>query len=141
MSAQVIQVFDRRRFVTAAIQKSARICVAKACFDTEAEAKRRAPVDTGALANSIYSNVGGKNGYPLAEAAVNAARPGAGVLPEETPANDTEGVVSVAVEYASYVEYGTVRAPAQPYFTPAVEKVAPEFVKLAAAALRGELGS
>lgn len=56
----------------------------------------RAPVDTGFLRNSVQSTVTG-----------------------------TTGVVTVGAEYGAYVEYGTRRMSAQPYFHPAIEQFRP----------------
>lgn len=57
-------------------------------------AKRRAPVDTGALRDSIEMHAEG----------------------------DRTFVVEVGQFYGAFVEYGTSRAPAQPFLTPAFEE-------------------
>lgn len=59
----------------------------------EALAKEECPVDTGFLQSSICGSGG-----------------------------DTWGEAVVSAEYAQYVEYGTWKMSAQPYFTPAVEQ-------------------
>lgn len=69
--------------------------------DLAAEAARRAPVDTGALRDSIHSEMTG----PL------------------------EATVSDGVEYGIYQEFGTSRTPAQPWLGPAAQATAPEFVR------------
>lgn len=56
-----------------------------------------APIDTGALAESYTW---------------------------EVSANGEEGVAGSNMEYAPYVEYGTVRTPAQPHLVPAAERAA-----------------
>jgi HK97 gp10 family phage protein len=66
--------------------------IRKVTFDTEADMKQRAPVDTGFLRNSIQSEF----------------------------ENDLTGVIGVGAEYAAHVEYGTSRAAAQPFFEPAM---------------------
>lgn len=48
-----------------------------------------------------------------------------------------EALVAVGAEYGVYVEYGTTRAPAQPYLTPAVESVRSDFERECAKALAG----
>lgn len=68
--------------------------------EVEREAKRRAPVRTGALRDSIQGRV----------------------------LNQHAGDVTVGVEYGPYVEYGTRFAPAQPYLTPAAEVVRPAYL-------------
>lgn len=63
----------------------------------------KAPVDTGALKASIQMS-------PMTPLA-------------------TEWVVSAGVNYAAYVEYGTKKQRAQPYFRPALHEVKHEHVK------------
>lgn len=81
--------------------------IRKVTFDTEADMKMRAPVDTGFLRNSIQSEFEG----------------------------DLTGIVTVGAEYAPHVEYGTTRQPAQPYFEPAMER-AQDRLEQAARSLR-----
>lgn len=82
----------------------ARAIVYKTVFDIEAQAKMNATgrpgpqVDTGTLRASIRAIV---------------------------DPHGLTGRVVVGAEYGAYVEYGTVRAPAYPYFTPAIEHVKP----------------
>lgn len=73
----------------------------KTAMDLEAGMKRRAPVDTGNLRNSI-----------------RAVR-----------INSQHWRVEVGAEYGWYVEAGTVRNAPQPFFTPTVRAVIPEFRK------------
>lgn len=75
--------------------------VEKTTRDLESSAKARAPVDTGALRNSITSE-----------------------FPQELT-----GEVSVGVEYGAYVEYGTGKMAAQPYLTPAADQIRQPFIK------------
>lgn len=78
----------------------ARVLVKKAGYELEARAKVEVPVDTGNLKNSISTSF----------------------------ENDgMTGVVSTNVEYAAYVEFGTVKMAAKPYFTPAAEQVRKSF--------------
>lgn len=84
----------------ALLQAGLRAAVQKTVFDATAQAKGRAPVDTGALRNSIHGEMTG----------------------------DTSGEVTAGVEYAPYVEYGTVHMGAQPYMHPAADAVLPGFV-------------
>jgi len=67
--------------------------LAKAVLVVERQAKEDCPVDTGRLRSSITSEVSG-----------------------------LEGKVGTNVEYAGFVEYGTVKRPATPYLFPALEK-------------------
>lgn len=70
-------------------------------LDIERRAKAKAPVDTGRLKNSIHTE----------------------------PRGDNARWVGTNVEYAGYVEYGTRKMSAQPYFFPSVHEVIPEFKK------------
>ena len=73
--------------------------VAKTGRDIAADAQASAPVDTGALRNSISADVGGM-----------------------------EAVVGPTVHYGGYVELGTSKMRAQPYLFPAADKHTPAFV-------------
>lgn len=74
--------------------------VRKGAFDVEAHAEMLVPVDTGALKASIQT--------------------------EQT--GDLSAAVTAGMDYAQHVEYGTTRAPAQPYMTPAADAVRPGFI-------------
>jgi HK97 gp10 family phage protein len=101
MSATIEIKFDRFPEIAAAMPERASAVVRKASFDVEGQAKGRAPVDTGALKNSIST---------------------------EFEDGGLTGIIAPHVEYAAYVEYGTKRMSAQPYMTPAAESVAPAFI-------------
>lgn len=69
--------------------------VREACLVAENEAALRCPVDTGRLRGSIMTKV-------------------------ETNDKGAEGIIGTSgVEYAPFVEFGTVRQPAQPFLRPA----------------------
>lgn len=101
MSVTVSVTFDRFPEIAAALPDQTRAVVRKASFDVEGQAKNRAPVDTGALKNSIST---------------------------EFEDNGLTGIIAPHVEYATLVEFGTRRMSAQPYMTPAAEAVKPAFV-------------
>lgn len=69
--------------------------VETAAYRIELQAKIAAPVDTGFLQTSI----------------------------ETQKIDELTALVSVGAEYGIYVEMGTTRMPAQPYFLPAFEQV------------------
>lgn len=73
--------------------------IAGAAFEVESATKRLAPVDTGALRNSIAAMQKGELLW----------------------------WVEVGVEYGRFVEFGTSRMRAQPFLVPGVEQVRPRF--------------
>ncbi len=104
MTAKVVVEikFDKLPQLQGALRERAAQAVMKAAYDIEGQAKAIVPVDTGNLKNSIQTTQEGE----LAAA-----------------------VGPRAVEYAIYVEYGTVKMRAQPYMRPAAEKVRPAFIQ------------
>jgi HK97 gp10 family phage protein len=68
-----------------------------AVLRVERDAKINAPVDTGALRNSIASTV-------------------------ETGGGAVEGIIYSPLEYAPYVEYGTWKMRSQPFMGPALNQ-------------------
>lgn len=92
-------VFNRLPELTDLIRARAGQAVRKAALDVEAGAKDRAPVDTGALANSIQMSADG----------------------------ELAATIAVGVAYGIYVEMGTARAAGQPYLVPATEAARPGF--------------
>lgn len=87
--------------IIAGMEAKAEAIASKTALDLEAHAKTRAPVDTGTLKNSIQ-----------------AFRIGPG-----------HWRVVVGAEYGVYVEWGTVKQRAQPFFQPAVLAVTPAFLQ------------
>nr|DAF00001.1 MAG TPA: putative tail component [Caudoviricetes sp.] len=81
--------------------QKAQAVVAKAAFDVEARAKSLAPVDTGALRNSIGTDLGGDR---------------------------LSAVIGPTAAYGIYLELGTRRMAPQPYMGPALDAVEPGFV-------------
>lgn len=77
------------------------LIIAKAAMDIQGHAQQGAPVRTGFLKGSIQA----KQEKPLAWR------------------------VDVQAEYGIYVEFGTSRMAARPYFVPAVELVRPSFIQ------------
>lgn len=79
--------------------KLAMAVVAKTAKDIEADAKNLAPVDTGALRNSISSDV-----------------------------KQLSAEVGPTVNYAPHVELGTYKMTPQPYMGPAADRRTPAFL-------------
>ena len=100
--------------------------------DIRDEASDQAPVETGALANSIAVVSSIRTDYA---AAVNKARslrpthgdwgPALGVQPEPSPARDEVHIVPV-VGYAGFVEFGTRKTPANPFLERALDIILAE---------------
>lgn len=87
--------------IIAGMESKAEAIVAKAALDVEAQAKARAPVDTGTLKNAIQA----------------------------TRIGPAHWRVVVGVDYGMYVEWGTVHMAAQPFFQPAIQAVTPAFLR------------
>jgi HK97 gp10 family phage protein len=103
-----------------ALRPAVKAVVKKTAFDIQAQAQSRAPVDTGFLRNSVYTQTSDSSSY----------RGGEKALPEIAgPSSETEAYVAVGAEYGVYVELGTSRQSAQPYFYPAIEAIRPGFDK------------
>lgn len=87
----------------------------KTIHDIEADAKGRAPVDTGALKNSISSDITGDGRF-----------------------SSMAGEVGPTVDYGIWQEIGTSKMAAQPYLAPAFDARVPTFLE-AVASLGAEL--
>ena len=110
-SELVIQLNDLDK-LKETLRSKAGLAVRKAALDIQAQAQQRAPVDTGALRNSI-------------QARKDASRPFA-------------WEVAVGAEYGANVEYGTTKQAAQPYLTPAVDIVRPQLQAILKEMMDGE---
>lgn len=100
--------------------------VKAAGFEIEAEAKKIAPRDTGAMANSIYTVTRNYNGYSSAKQSAQASagkrKTNFVQLPRiQQLKNKIIARIGPSVDYGVYVELGG-RGRAQPYLSPAVEK-------------------
>lgn len=87
--------------IIASMVPTADMIVAKAAHDIEAQAKVRAPVDTGTLRNSIQA----------------------------TRVGTAYWRVVVGVDYGVHVEWGTRFMAAQPFLRPAINIVQPTFLE------------
>ena len=101
-STSVRVVFNNFPAIQAGLRSKAGMVVRKAALDIEARAKTKAPVDTGALRNSIAA--------------------------QKHPSKPFSWVVIVGVEYGIYQEFGTVHHGAQPFLFPAAHEVEPQFL-------------
>lgn len=95
-------------------------------FAIEGKAKMKAPVDTSALRNSIYTRTD-KGSFSDGKRIANLPEvPGDPVRVELPRPNDSTAHVGPSVEYAIWVEFGTDRMSAQPYLGPATNSAADE---------------
>lgn len=124
---QIAQIIVNTRpldTLIAVVPKRAHDILDKTAFDVEAVAKPLAAVDTGAMRSSVYvSGASGGSQYGQAITQAQALRPGVNVFDEVAPDGKFERIVGVAVEYAYWQEL------VNPYLSPAVEQVRPDFVK------------
>lgn len=82
----------------------------KCCLIVEADAKQNCPVDTGRLRGSITHDV-----------------------------NNGEGKVGTNVEYANFVEFGTIKQSPQPFLYPALEANRSRFTEIISEEIEREL--
>lgn len=87
------------------VGEKASAVVRKSAFDIETTSKILAPVDTGALRNSIGTDIVGEGTSPVVEAQIGPT-----------------------VNYGAYVEFGTSRMAPKAYMGPALDRHAPGFV-------------
>lgn len=106
-----------------------RNAVRATAFTIEGKAKVRAPVDTGALRNSIYVRMG-RMPSQMPVLASDAPR---AELPE--PENEDTAHVGPSVEYAIYQELGTHDMAANPFLEPAVADTVDELTRNMGAAV------
>jgi HK97 gp10 family phage protein len=105
--------FNRLPGMGPAVRKACSDVVRKATFDVEADAKVRAPVDTGFHRSAIQGKMIG----PLT------------------------GEIVAGAEYSLFLEWGTSKMAAQPALTPAIEAIRQPFIQAIAAAVKRELGA
>jgi hypothetical protein len=129
--------------------------VRRSAFFLEGHASLLAPYDTGALKASIYTDtfVSTERERAIATARAlwaarhlqvvegDASEERASALGPIAPAPDSprspfEAVVAAGMEYAIYLEYGTSRMAARPYFQPAIASTQPVFESLVSEAIR-----
>lgn len=97
---QIDVIYNKLPRLPATLRREAERAIKRNAQECAAVAKSLAPVDTGKLRDSIDAKTDG----PLA------------------------WVVGPHTDYAAYVEYGTSKAPSQPFLTPATERQRPRFI-------------
>lgn len=131
IKTKTVVTITHNRFpeIAAKLPNEADKVVRKTSFDIERDAKIFAPVDTGALENSIYVKTDKSSGYNGAVQDAKTANPDVKLLPEMANPGAHTAVIGPAVEYGIYPELGTRNPnyPKQPYMTPAAERHKPKF--------------
>jgi HK97 gp10 family phage protein len=109
-------VIDFNRFpeIAARLPVEASAVVRKTAYDVEADAKQKAPFETGNLRNSIQTHM-----EPSATEAV------IDIAPNRAPGSSATS--ATAAEYGVYQEFGTRHMGAHPFMTPAAEINRPKF--------------
>ncbi len=106
------------------LKPACREIITETVIDIANLVQANAPVDTGFMRDSVYYvTPDGASSYGNAEPSNDDAY----LLPEETPANDMQGLVGVAGNYGEFVNYGHHTrsgsyVPAQPFFDQAMEQ-------------------
>lgn len=108
-AATLTVLFNRLPTLAAEIKSQGDALVADTAKKIAEDAARRAPVKTGALRDSIHVEGSG-----------------------------SESTVVVGMNYGSYVEYGTSRMGAQPFFWPALEANRPVYLAAWRSILAGQ---
>ena len=112
-------VLDR---ITRGLGKNKRTVGRMLGLRVEARAKQKAPFDTTALRQSIYTVTQDSDDYRSASRVVDKLREGAETEPHPTPTGNVLANVGPCVEYAAYVELGTSKMAARPFLVPALEE-------------------
>ena len=108
MSSTITITFNRFPEIAAKLPRETSDVVRKTAFYVEADAKQKAPFETGNLRNSIQTHM-----EPSAtEAVIDIA---------ENRAPGSSATSATAAEYGVYQEFGTSKMAAHPYMTPAAE--------------------
>lgn len=110
MAADLERLKRRLRAIPAAVKEDVQRTLLKQANDLADSMRNLAPVDTGALRDSITVTPGGQSTPPYSQPG------GSKVVPENAVAVT---VGNAEVRYPHLQEFGTAKAPAQPYFWPA----------------------
>lgn len=103
-----IKITDNSQLFKDAKNEAVERAMEALAITAEGYAKLKCPVDTGRLRNSITHSV-----------------------------DSTTAYIGTNVEYAAYVEYGTVNTPAQPYLKPAITEHHSEYSSIVMKYLKG----
>ena len=107
--------------IPSSVRQQLNVALRKAAIEIRNAVRNAAPKDKGALAASVYAVAPGYNSYASAVAKASLLRPGVKWLSrdeaEESSARvPNVAIIAMAAPYGGYVEYGTSRNSAQPFF-------------------------
>lgn len=121
----LVVVYDLFPEMPDALRRAAGKAVARTADMIAGLASANAPELTGFMKSTIYTVTSTKSTYGQG---VTQGAQGSYLLPEvEKPTNVLTAFVGVAANYSAYVNYGTIKAAAQPFFDQAVETARPLF--------------
>ena|SRR5215471_16329254 len=115
--------FNKFPEIAAAFGQVAQDLVDKVATDVEETAQQNCPVDTGFLRDTIYVRTYTRSDYKGGgRVSKKAKQSGSYTLKSvPQPPNQYTAYVAVGASYGAFVELGTVKMSAQPFFFPAVE--------------------
>jgi len=125
--------FNKLPEVAEAFGQIAQQIVEDTAFSVQEKAEQNCPVDTGFLRDTIYTKTFASSNYRGGGRVTKSAKQsGQYTLPEvQQPPNQYTAYVAVGASYGVFVEFGTSRAPAQPFFFPAIEASSDAFEQAA----------
>lgn len=146
--SEIIEKSNNTKSATDSMKKAMQRAVRRACFNTEAKAKLNVSamdaVDTGALMNSIATVLPNQSKYGAAVAKAKKLNPDAEIMPQPEGAKETNdtytGLVAVGVEYGEYVNDGTVKMQARPFFDQAIAETENELDGIVKSEYKNEVG-
>lgn len=107
-----------------------------ACDAFISQAQGAVPVDTGSLQQGFYQVHSQNDTYADAVSAAQAVNPAVHILDEcDPPDSDTIAHVGNVTEHSVYIEFGTSKMPAQPYFFSTADQMHDQLVDLFARAV------
>lgn len=122
-SLKIKVAYDKIPEYSVKVNRAANKAALKTALDTQRRIKRNiksvGAVRTGYMRDSVYANVG------PSKAAVSA---GKGVISVSSGPR-VFGEVGVGADYAYYVEYGTSKMKARPFFRPAIDEMERTFAR------------
>jgi HK97 gp10 family phage protein len=119
MANDLVIVYNILPELMVAMHDAAADVVERTTKEIGAETESNAPVETGFMQSSTYTVT--KSGSTYGQDIVDG-KPGSYLLPEvEKPSDDQTGIIAVGANYGAFVNYGTARMGAQPFFDQAVE--------------------